>query len=179
MGLIYQPWSGQPADRSKAISLPTPYRLLLGAGLPQLLLLLLGQVGRDDLEVVRLQFVDHLVYRRRPTGQRKQGGGALRYLLANLLDKVVVDAHVPHRTRHPADRRAKEGHEEDHPDQETPECAPARAPATQLASLGLPVALRPADYRGVLQGDQLPLLHALQGDHNPVSAVRIVELQYR
>src|SRR5215212_4727487 len=25
MGLIYPPWSGQPADRSKVISLPTPY----------------------------------------------------------------------------------------------------------------------------------------------------------
>src|SRR5829696_4078787 len=171
----FSPWSGQLADRSKAISRPL---LLLGEGLAQLVLLLLGQVGRDDLEVIRLQFVDHLVYRSRPTGQRKQGGGALRYLLANLFDEVVVDAHVPHRPRHPADRRAKEGHEEDHPDQETPECAPARAPALQLASLGLSVALGPADYCGVLQGDQRPLLHALEGHHDPLCSVRIVELQY-
>src|SRR5215217_2342614 len=135
--------SGRLSDRSASISLAL---LLLGEGLAQLVLLFFGQVCGDDLEVVGLQFVDHLVYRRRPTGQRKQGGGTLSYLLANLFDKVVVDAHVFHRTRHPADRRAKEGHEENHPDQETPEGAPARAPAMQLASLWLPVALGPADY---------------------------------
>src|SRR5687768_1156979 len=173
-----------PSTHLEAANLLTAPRrsgslLLLREGLTQLVLLLLGQVGRDDLEVVLLQLVDHLVYRRRPTGQRKQGGGALRYLLANLFDEVVVDAHVRHRTRHPADRRAKEGHEEDQPDQETPECAPARASALQLASLGLPVALGPADYCGVLQGDQLPLLHALEGHHDPLCSVRIVELQYR
>src|SRR5829696_6763754 len=56
-----------------------------------------------------------------------------------------------------------------------PQNAPQPARAMQLASLGLPVALGPADYSGVLQGDQLPLLHALQRDHYPVSAVRIVE----
>src|SRR5215204_6484996 len=68
--------------------------LLLGEGLAQLLLLLLGQVGRDDLEVVLPEFVDYLIYRRRPTGKRKQGGGALSHLLANLSDKVVVDAYI-------------------------------------------------------------------------------------
>src|ERR671920_794440 len=153
--------------------------LLLSEGLAQLVLLLFWQVGRDDLEVVLLQLVDHLVYSRRSAGQGKQRRRSFRDFLANLLDKVVVDANVRHRPRHPADRRAKEGYEEDHPDQEPPECAPARAPATQLASLGLPVALGPADYCGVLQGDQLSLLHTLQGDHDPLCSVRIVELQYR
>src|SRR5215218_3739514 len=60
-----------------------------------------------------------------------------------------------------------------------PQNAPRPGTAMQLASLGLPVALGPADYCGVLQGDQLPLLHALQGDHDPICSVRIVELQYR
>src|SRR5215203_1398493 len=41
-------------------------------GLAQFVLLLLGQVCRDDLEVVRLQLVDDLVGRRRPAGQSKQ-----------------------------------------------------------------------------------------------------------
>ena len=44
------PWSGQPAGRPKAISPP----LFLREGLAQFLLLLFGQVGRDDLEVVLL-----------------------------------------------------------------------------------------------------------------------------
>src|SRR5215216_4714544 len=97
--------------------------LLLGEGLTQLLLLLLGQVGGDDLEVILLELVDDLVRRRRPAGQGKQSRGPLRYLLANLLDEVVADAYVGHRTRPygRADRSAKEGHEEDQPEQETPE----------------------------------------------------------
>src|SRR5215211_1312498 len=91
-----------------------PYSLLRGEGLTQLLLLLLGQVGRDDL-----------VRRRRPAGQSKQSRGSLCYLLANLLDEVVADAHVGHRTRAHGrtDRRAKEGHEEDQSEQESPESA--------------------------------------------------------
>src|SRR5215208_50906 len=47
----FSPWSGQLADRSRAISRPL---LLLGEGLAQLVLLLLGQVGGDDLEVILL-----------------------------------------------------------------------------------------------------------------------------
>src|ERR687889_1436610 len=41
-------------------------------GLAQFVLLLLGQVCRDDLEVVLLELVDDLVGRRRPAGQSKQ-----------------------------------------------------------------------------------------------------------
>ena len=47
--------------------------LLLCEGLPQLALLLLGQVGRDDLKVVCLQLIDHPLRRCRPAGQGKQG----------------------------------------------------------------------------------------------------------
>src|SRR5919112_4564902 len=86
-------WSGQPAGRSKTISPP----LFLREGLAQLLLLLLWQVGRDDLEVVLLQFVDHLVGSGRPAGQGKQSGGALRDLLADLLDEIVADSNVRQR----------------------------------------------------------------------------------
>src|SRR5215216_462976 len=99
--------------------------LLLGEGLTQLLLLLLWQVGRDDLEVILLELVDDLVRRRRPAGQGKQSRGSLCYLLSYLLDEVVADAYVGHRPTertHPrADRSAKEGHEEDQPEQESPE----------------------------------------------------------
>src|SRR5215203_1698519 len=68
----------------------------------QLLLLLLWQIGRDDLEVVGLQLVDHLVDRRRATGEGKQRRGALRDLFAHLLDEVVANAYVGQSTRHPA-----------------------------------------------------------------------------
>src|SRR5919112_3507275 len=46
--------------------------LFVCEGLAQLLLLLLGQVGRDDLEVVGLQLVDHLVDCRHPAGEGEQ-----------------------------------------------------------------------------------------------------------
>src|SRR5215217_7023599 len=97
--------------------------LLLREGLTQFVLLLLGQVGRDDLEVILLELVDDLVRRRRPAGQGKQSRGPLCYLLSYLLDEVVADAYVGHRTRPygRADRSAKEGHEEDQPEQESPE----------------------------------------------------------
>src|SRR5215218_1220565 len=182
MAVIRSRWSSSTRLRAaKLLTAPRRSRslLLLREGLTQLFLLLLGQVGRDDLEVVLLELVDHLVYRRRPAGQGEQGGGALRHLFSHLLDEVVVDAHVLHRARHPADGRAEEGHEEDQPDQETPERAPARAPALQLAGLGLPVALGPANDSGVFERDQLPLLHALQGDQDPISPERVVELQHR
>src|SRR5215210_6510558 len=86
-------WSGHQPDRSRVRS---PYYLLLGEGLAQLLLLLLGQVGRDDLDVVLLKLVDDLVWCRRPAGQSKQRRGPRRDLLADLLDEVVADAHVCH-----------------------------------------------------------------------------------
>src|SRR5215207_4723399 len=68
--------------------------LLLGEGLAQLVLLLIRQVGRDDLEVVLPQFVDHPVGRRRPTGQGKQSRGPRRHFLTHLPDEIVVDADV-------------------------------------------------------------------------------------
>src|SRR5215212_6693597 len=40
--------------------------LLLGEGLAQLVLLLLWEVGRDDLEVIGPELVDHPLGRRRP-----------------------------------------------------------------------------------------------------------------
>src|SRR5215204_7764494 len=176
-------WSGNTGGRSTTLGLLLPF---LREGLAQLALLLLGKVGRDDLEVVLLELVDDLVGCRRPTGQSKQRRGSLRDLLANLPYEVVVDAHVGQRACHPAhagaDRSAKERHEEDQPEQETPEGAPARASsssAVQLAGLRLPVALGPADYSRVLQGDHLALLHALQGHQDPVCSVGVVELQYR
>src|SRR5215204_4115675 len=73
--------------------------LFLGEGLAQLLLLLLWQVGRDDLEVVLPEFVDDPVRCRRPAGQGEQRRGSLRDLLAHLLDEVFVDSDVSHRAR--------------------------------------------------------------------------------
>src|SRR5829696_5335616 len=109
------------SDRSKA-NRPV---LLLREGLAQSLLLLLGQVGGDDLEVVLPELVYHPLRRRSPAGQSKQRRGALRDLLANLTDEVIVDPDVGHRTRkrsHPSpDRSAEERYEEDQPEQETPE----------------------------------------------------------
>src|SRR5215213_1903381 len=84
---------------------PLGYSLLLPfvcEGLAQLLLLLLGQVRRDDLEVVGLQFVDHLVYRRSAAGEGEQRRGALRDLLSHLLDEDVADAYVGQSTAHSA-----------------------------------------------------------------------------
>src|SRR5215216_6754223 len=99
--------------------------LLLGEGLAQFLLLFLGQVGGDDLEVVLPELVYHPVRSRRPAGQSKQRRGPLRYLLSHLLDEVIVDPNVGHRTRkcsHPSPyRRTEEGYEEDQPEQEAPE----------------------------------------------------------
>jgi hypothetical protein len=56
-----------------SLTAPERFRLLLllRKGLAQLLLLLLGQVGRDDLEVVLLELVDYPLRRRRPAGERK------------------------------------------------------------------------------------------------------------
>src|SRR5829696_1621078 len=109
------------SDRSKA-NRPV---LLLRESLAQSLLLLLWEVGGDDLEVVLPELVDDPVRRRRPAGQSKQRRGALFDLLSHLPDEVIVDPNVGHRTRkcsHPSpDRRAKKGDEEDQPEQETPE----------------------------------------------------------
>src|ERR687889_2516062 len=115
------------SDRSRAISPP----LFLREGLAQFLLLLLWQVGRDDLEVVLPELVYYPIRRRCPAGQSKQRRGALRDLLSYLPDEVIVDPDVGHRTRkrsHPSpDRSAEEGHEEDQPEQKTPESATHRA----------------------------------------------------
>src|SRR5919112_4653164 len=109
--------------------------LLLRESLAQSLLLLLWQVGGDDLEVVLPELVDYPVRRRRPAGQSKQRRGPLRYLLSYLTDEVIVDPDVGHRTRkrsHPSpDRSAEEGHEEDQPEQKTPESATHRARAAR------------------------------------------------
>src|SRR5919112_4264073 len=160
--------------------------LLLRESLAQSLLLLLGQVGGDDLEVVLPELVYHPLRRRRPAGQSKQRRGSLRDLLSYLLDEVIVDSNVGHRTRersHPSpDRRSKEGDEEDQPEQETPEGSThsARAGrAVYLAGRRLLVALGPADHSRVLEGDHLSLLQALQSDEHPVCPIGIVELQYR
>src|SRR5918998_2105848 len=147
-------------------------------------LLLLGQVGRDDLEVVLLELVNDLVGRRGPAGQGEQGGGALRHLLANLLYEVVVDPDVgqeaadrAHPRPHP---RPKEGDKEEHPEQKTPEGTPACAHgAVRLTGLGSLVALGPADQRRVHQGDHPPLTQAPKGYENPACPVWVVELQYR
>jgi hypothetical protein len=48
-----------------------------------------------------------------------------------------------------------------------------------LAGFGLIVALRPADYGRVFEGDHLSLVQALQGDEYHVGPTGIVELQHR
>src|SRR5215216_206627 len=98
-GAHLAPWSGHNVDRSTAITLLLPF---LREGLAELLLLLFGQVGRDDLEVVLLELVDDLVRRRRPAGQCEQRRGSLRDLLANLPYEVVVDIDIRQRASHPA-----------------------------------------------------------------------------
>src|SRR3712207_6195050 len=111
----------------KSLTAPRRSRTLLRLreGLAQLLLLLLRQVGRDDLEVVLLELVDDLVGGRRPAGKGEEGRRSFRYLLTYLLYEVVVYADVRHRSRersHPGThRRAEEGHEEDQANQEPPE----------------------------------------------------------
>src|SRR5829696_7049409 len=50
--------------------------LLLGEGLAQLVLLLLWQVGGDDLKVIGLQLVYDPIGGGGPTGEREQSGGA-------------------------------------------------------------------------------------------------------
>src|SRR5215213_7741281 len=121
-----------PPVRLGAVNLLTAPRqsrplLLLGEGLAQLLLLLLGQVGRDDLEVVLPELVYNLVRRGGPASERKKRRGPRGNLISHLLDEIVANAHVCHRTReraHPrADRSPEEGHEEDQPEQKTPESA--------------------------------------------------------
>jgi hypothetical protein len=71
----------------------------LREGLAEFLLLLLWQVGRDDLEVVLLEFADHLIGSRGPAGEGEERGGALRDLLSHLLDEVVVYPHIRQRSR--------------------------------------------------------------------------------
>src|SRR5918993_5067957 len=92
-----------------------PSTLLFGEGLAQLPLLLFGQTRRDDLEVVGLEFVYHLIERRNPAGQGKQCGGALRDLLAHLPDEIVVDADLRQGTAERASPDTEGGHEEDRP----------------------------------------------------------------
>src|SRR5918994_7515200 len=107
------PWGSAPASSiprwkerslragfSRAIFTPRTYGLLgehrgrplllLGEGLAQLLLLLFGQVGRDDLEVVGIQCVDHPLGCVRPAGEREQRGGPWRHFLAHPPYEVVV-----------------------------------------------------------------------------------------
>src|ERR671911_862071 len=113
------------SDRSKA-NRPV---LLLRESLAQSLLLLLGQVGGDDLEVVLPELVDHPLRRGRPAGQGKQRRGARSHFLTHLPDEVVADAHVCQRTRersHPSPHRSpKEGDKEDQPEQDPPKGSPA------------------------------------------------------
>src|SRR3954468_24158023 len=79
---------------------------LLSEGLAQLLLLLLGKVGRDDLEVVLLELLDHPVLRR-PAGQHKQGRRPRGYLLTHRVDEVIVDADVGQGTAERSHSRAQ------------------------------------------------------------------------
>src|SRR5918995_1983538 len=146
-------WRLSPHTRPGAVTpLTAPGRfrtlLLLGEGLAQFVLLLLGQVGRDDLEVVLPELVDHPVGGGGPAGQGKQGRGSRRHFLAHLPDEIVVDPNIVEGTSQGTPRcthrRSKERHEEDQSDQETPECTPActrASSAVQLAGDGLLVAL--------------------------------------
>src|SRR5215207_9941783 len=99
--------------------------LLLSEGLAQLPLLLLWQVGGDDLEVILLELVYDPLRCVGPAGQGKQRGGPRPYLLTNLPDEVVVYPHVGHRPRKRShartDRSSEEGHEEDQAEQEAQE----------------------------------------------------------
>src|SRR5215217_2645957 len=81
-------------DRSAAMSLFKP---TLGRRLAQLVLLLLWEVGGDDLEIVLLELVDHPVGRGGPAGEREQRRGTWRHLIAHLLYEIVVYPHVRQR----------------------------------------------------------------------------------
>jgi hypothetical protein len=73
--------------------------------------------------------------------------------LADLLDERVVDAHIAHRAREGArrraDRQAEEGDEEQPPEEQTPQGAAQRSLAGQLVE-ALPL--------GLLQAQQ-PIAH--------------------
>jgi hypothetical protein len=158
----------------------------LGEGLAQFVLLLLWEVGRDDLEVILLELIDHPVWRGGPAGEREQRRGTWGHFLTHLPDEIIVDPYVgqgaAERTRPCSDRHAQEGHEEDQPEQKAPERAPGGAGASRavkLPGLGLLVALGLADHGRVFEGDHLTLLQSLQGQEHPVGPVGVVELQYR
>src|SRR5215210_4301869 len=74
-------------NRSAAMFAPL---LLLGEGLAQLVLLLFGQVGGDDLEVILLELVYHPVGGGGPAGEREQRRGNWRHFLTYLPDEIVV-----------------------------------------------------------------------------------------
>src|SRR5215203_853523 len=121
MNVVSSGWYRRPGYHGFGVSLPratsplvprgglqmvrptgTSRLTFLREGLAEFLLLLLWQVRGDDLEVVLLEFADHLIGSRGPAGEGKQRRGALRDLLSHLLDEVVVDADVSQCARHPA-----------------------------------------------------------------------------
>src|ERR1051325_3603593 len=64
--------------------------LFLGEGLTQLVLLLLRQIGRDDLKVILPELVNDLVRCRSSACECEECRGTLRHLIAHLLDEVIV-----------------------------------------------------------------------------------------
>src|SRR5262249_44841280 len=90
-------------------------RLFLAKSLAEFLLLILGQVGTDDLELQVLQRIGHAV-QDGVARHQEECGCPFRHLAANPIDEIRIDAIVPERPSQGTDGRAdghpKEGHEE-------------------------------------------------------------------
>src|SRR5215212_6152725 len=101
------------------------------------------KVGRDDLKVVLLELLDHPVLRR-PAGQHKQGRRPGCYLLAHLIDELIIYPDVSQGTAERPHGRTygepKQRYQEDQPEQKAPKCASKRTRTghvMELVGLGL------------------------------------------
>src|SRR5262249_18716965 len=112
--------------------------LLLAKGLAELLFLLTGQVGGDELELHVLHPLRHSVQDRLARHQEERGR-SFCHLAANLFDEIVVDAVVTERPSEGAKRRAdghaEEGSREDQSQQHTPKQSAHRTDAHQMDEL--------------------------------------------
>src|SRR5262245_45737914 len=156
--------------------------VLLGEGLSQPRLVLVGEVRVDQLGVGPVEGAPDLVDDR-VAGHDEERRRAGRDLLADALDEVLVDADVGQRARQGpgrgADGQAQQRDEEDQAEQEAPEGAaerPGPGEVVEVAGLRLLLALGPAHDRRVLHLDELLALQLLQRAEGVLGALGRVEL---
>src|SRR5437879_7596148 len=141
---------------------------LLSKGLAELVFLLFGQVGLNDLELLALDRLNNPV-NHGPTCQEEQGRGPWRDLGAHRVDEVLVNPIMRKVSGECACRgtyrHTEERDKEEQAEQHAPECTTqctSPGHVFDLSGLGLSGSKRPGDDGPILNLDELLLLQVLQ-----------------